>query len=93
MKDTDKQQVLASYRQQYDALFKQVEFATSLCEHYANLLARFQFPCDLENFFSLGYCDQVADLCRAYLKFFDLRKHANSDLTACVNEMDVIKEL
>lgn len=89
MKNVDN--ILQSYKQQFSALCEQRNFATEMCEQYANNLSGKQI--DTPNFFSLDICKDFAMYCRQYLKFFELRERCINDIETITHEMDVIKDL
>ena len=82
MTSTEKKQILETYKQQLSAIKSQVNFATQMVEHYSSVLSRFAYD---------SYVDsELANVCRSYLKFFELRDRLSSQLTEISSELDVI---
>lgn len=92
MTKQDKEQILQSYKQQFDALCQQRNFATDMTEHYAFQVSNFS-NLETPNFWSLGYAKQLANLCRQYVKFYDLYKRVAQDVGSISDEIKAIKEM
>lgn len=92
MTETDKKQILESYKQQFDALCKQRGFSEDMLEHYAREIVNFGVV-DIPNFYSLGHRDDLAVLCRQFLKFNDMYERVCKDVSSCSSEISIIKDL
>lgn len=92
MTKTDKEQILQSYKQQFDALCQQRNFATDMVEHYAFQVSNFG-NLETPNFWSLGYAKQLCNLCRQYVKFHDLYERAAQDVATISEEISAIKDM
>lgn len=92
MTKQEKEQALQSYKQHFDVLCQQRNFATDMVEHYSFQVSNFG-NLERPNFWSLGYAKQLCDLCRQYVKFYDLYERAAQDVATISDEISVIKDL
>lgn len=92
MTKTDKEQILQSYKQQFDALCQQRNFATDMVEHYAFQVSNFG-NLETPDFSSSVYAKQLCNLCRQYVKFHDLYERASQDVATISDEISAIKEM